>query len=97
MGRGLRLLGISISKLAHSPHLQLELPFELMGRHEVSMAGSTAALERDALDDAIDELRERFGKYVVGPGSHLLGLDHGLVPEEFGDLAVPASERRPAR
>jgi DNA polymerase-4 len=93
-GRGLRLLGISLSKLSYSPHIQLELPFVSASREDVRLAGSTAAVERERLDEAIDGLRERFGRDSVGPGSLLLGRSGSMVPEEFGDLAVPASERR---
>jgi len=97
-GRGLRLLGISVSKLTYSPHLQLELPLE-DPRHfrgdvdAVWRTGSMASEARDRLDAAIDELRERFGKAAVGAAS---SLQRGgrLVPDEFGDLAIPVSERR---
>jgi DNA polymerase-4 len=95
-GRGVRLLGISLSKLSYSPHIQLELPFDPQSREEVSLAGSAAAVERERLDAAIDDLRERFGRDSVGPGSLLLGRSGSRVPDEFGDLAVPASERRPS-
>jgi DNA polymerase-4 len=97
-GRGLSLLGISVSKLVHSPHLQLELP--LLDRRtvradveDVWRSGSAAALARDRLDEAIDELRGRFGKEAVATAS-ALKADRGLVPSEFGDLAIPVSERR---
>lgn len=97
-GRGLSQLGISVSKLVVSPHLQLELP--LHGpRHfrtnvdDVWRAGSLTSLARDKLDIAIDELRERFGKAAVANASALLG-GRGILPDEFGDLAVPVSERR---
>jgi len=93
-GRGVRLLGISLSKLSFSPHVQLELPFAVGSREAVRLPGSTVAMERERLDEAIDELRVRFGKTAVGPGSLLLGVPAGIVPEDFGDLAVPASERR---
>ncbi|MCP3976098.1 MAG: DNA polymerase IV [bacterium] len=96
-GRGVRLLGISVSKLVHSPHLQLELP--LMDRRslrndveDVWRSGSGAALARDRLDAAVDELRTKFGKSAVGAASAI--RRGGVVPDEFGDLAIPVSERR---
>ena len=97
-GRGLRLLGISVSKLVHSPHLQLELPLDDPRRiradvDSVWRSGSMASLARDRLDEAIDELREKFGKAAVGAASALRG-GRRLVPDEFGDLAIPVSERR---
>jgi DNA polymerase-4 len=96
-GRGLSLLGISISKLVHSPHLQLELPFAnrrtvRADNEDVWRSGSAAALARDRLDEAIDELRGKFGKGAVAAASALRG-DRPLVPNEFGDLAIPVSER----
>lgn len=96
-GRGVRLLGISVSKLVHSPHLQLELPLtdRRGGRSDVEdvwRSGSTAALARDRLDAAIDELRNKFGKAAVAAASG--ARRGGFVPDEFGDLAIPVSERR---
>lgn len=97
-GRGLRLLSISVSKLVHSPHMQLELP--LRGRRQlrgdvddVWRSGSGASLARDRLDAAIDELRQRFGRDAVAAASALRD-GRRLLPAEFGDLAIPVSERR---
>ncbi len=67
--RGLSLLGISMSHLVPASPLQLELPIfddDLVG-------GSSKELELQALDAAVDDLRERFGKRTVGPASDLLG------------------------
>lgn len=67
--RGLSLLGISMSNLVPASPLQLELPLfddDLVG-------GSPRELELQALDTAVDDLRERFGADAVGPGSDLLG------------------------
>jgi DNA polymerase-4 len=90
--RGLSLIGISISKLAVSPHLQLELPLEIDGQAGITRAGSISDLERTALDSAVDELRDRFGKETVSKASSILRGNRG-VPDEFGDLAIPVSER----
>lgn len=98
-GRGLSLLGISVSKLSFSPHLQLELPLD-DPRHlrsdvgNVVRGGSMASLARDKLDVAIDELRERFGKAAIANASALVG-GRRILSDEFGDLAVPVSERKP--
>ena len=67
--RGLSLLGISMSNLVPASPLQLELPLfadDLVG-------GSPRELNLQALDAAVDDLRERFGSDAVGPGSDLLG------------------------
>jgi DNA polymerase-4 len=85
--RDVNLLAISTSNLVVSPHLQLELPFaEALGLDDVAHAGSGAELERHELDDAMDSLRERFGKDAVGRASLMLGRRRG-VPDEFRDLA----------
>ncbi len=91
-GRGLSLIGISLSKLVVSPHLQLELPLDLRGDGAVTRGGSVRDLERTALDAAVDQLRERFGKETVAKASSILRGSRG-VPDEFGDLAIPVSER----
>lgn len=68
-GRGLSLLGISMSHLVPASPLQLELPMfedDLIG-------GSPRELELQALDAAVDDLRSRFGRSTVGPASDLLG------------------------
>ncbi len=71
--RGLSLLGISMSNLVPASPLQLELPIfddDLVG-------GSPRELELQALDAAVDDLRDRFGTHAVAPGSDLLGaLSH---------------------
>ena len=91
-GRRVNLLGVRVSGIVVDPHVQLELPFTGVPGDEVR-AGSAGAISRERLDAAIDALRSRFGKSTVGPASLLLG-GRGLVPDEFGDLAIPAHERR---
>jgi DNA polymerase-4 len=93
-GRGLSLIGISISKLVVSPHVQLELPLGPGGLADPARAGSMTDLERTALDAAVDALRERFGKDTVSRASAMVP-GRGGVPDEFGDLAIPVSERAP--
>ena len=67
--RGLSLLGISMSHLVPASPLQLELPLF----DDDFIGGSPRELELQALDAAVDDLRERFGKGTVGPASDLLG------------------------
>jgi DNA polymerase-4 len=61
--RGLTLVGVAVANLDDDTTLQLPLPF---GRRNV-----------DALDGALDELRERFGSTAV-TRAVLLGRDTGL-------------------
>lgn len=90
-GRGLSLIGLSVSKLVVAPHLQLELPLGSGGSVDARRSGSSVALSRSLLDAAVDDVRERFGKEAVVAGSTM--TRPGLVPDEFGELAVPAYER----
>jgi DNA polymerase-4 len=68
-GRGLSLLGISVSKLGPPSPLQLELALF----PDDDLGGSVRELELQALDRSVDELQERFGKETVGAASVLLG------------------------
>lgn len=92
-GRGVGLLGLRVSNLVRSPHLQLELP--LLDPHcdRVDRSGTERALAAARLDHAIDGLRERFGKETVGRASTLLDPRRRATPIEFGDLAIPVEER----
>jgi DNA polymerase-4 len=61
--RGITLIGVAVSNLDGPGEIQLELPFEPW----------------DALDAAIDELRERFGPDAVRRAA-TLSRDVGLTP-----------------
>ncbi len=76
-GRGVRLLGISVSGLQVEPHLQLELPLAVDDGGDVQRAGSRRDQERSDLDDNIDVLREKFGRDAVTPASFLLDPRRG--------------------
>lgn len=67
--RGLNLLGISVSNLERGKGLQLELGVD----DDEASPGNPRELELQALDEAVDALREKFGRRAVGPGSDLLG------------------------
>jgi DNA polymerase-4 len=67
--RGLNLLGISVSNLERGSALQLELGVD----GDEASPGNPRELELQALDEAVDALREKFGRRAVGPGSDLLG------------------------
>jgi DNA polymerase-4 len=62
--RGLTLVGLSVANLEDARAVQLALPFE-QG-------------DRDALDAALDEVRDRFGSRAITRGV-LLGRDPGLT------------------
>jgi DNA polymerase IV len=61
--RGLTLVGLSVANLEAAPPVQLPLPFD-------PHAGG-------ALDDAVDEVRARFGSTAI-TRAVLLGRDPGL-------------------
>jgi DNA polymerase IV len=80
-GRGLSLLGLSMSHLVPASPLQLELPMfddDLVG-------GSPRELELQALDAVVDDLRDRYGRGTVGPASDLLG-DRSHFSEGLSDI-----------
>src|SRR5262249_50962598 len=78
------LLGLSVSKLEHSPVVQLELAFAL--EDEKRRPGSGEGMARRVADGAIDRIRDRFGWQAVGYGPIALGLSRS-VPDEFRRLA----------
>ena len=61
--RGLTLVGVAVGNLANGSAVQLELPLD---RHS-----------RAALDDALDEVRDRFGSTAITRAA-LLGRDPGI-------------------
>jgi DNA polymerase-4 len=67
--RRITLVGISMSMLEETPHLQLVLP--LTGDESETVAGSRRHLRARDLDAAIDRARERFGRPAVVRGSLL--------------------------
>jgi len=87
-GRLVNLLGIAVSQLSSSPHLQLELPFgETLGG-DLHRSGSEEERNRHELDLAIDALRKRYGTDAIGPASLVLGERTSAVPDEFRDLST---------
>ena len=92
-GRGVGLLGLRVSNLVRSPHLQLELPLVDPHLDQADRSGTERALASARLDHAIDGLRTRFGKETVGRASTLLDPRRTVSPVEFGDLAIPVEER----
>jgi DNA polymerase-4 len=81
--REITLLAISVSNLVDERALQLELPLDLGDRHR---PGSTAGSARWAIDRAIDNVRDRFGREAVGYAAVALS-DLGGVPDAFRELA----------
>ncbi|MFH2072061.1 MAG: DNA polymerase IV, partial [Actinomycetota bacterium] len=90
-GRGLRLLGLSVSHLERAPALQMELPLEGGDLDEpILRPGSALGLAHRSLDEAVDRARDAFGREAVGRAA-LLGLrpqsgptrDHLPSPEDL--------------
>ena len=73
--REISLLAIGLSNLCEAGAVQLELPFN-----------AATTTRQSAIDEAMDDLRERFGKQSVGYARSAL-LGHGGVPDEFRELA----------
>jgi DNA polymerase-4 len=61
--QGITLVGVSLTNLSNDGAIQLALPFD---RHRV-----------DALDTAVDSVRDRFGTAAISRAA-LLGRDQGL-------------------
>ncbi len=84
------LLGLSLTNIVTTPHIQLELGLDGADVN-VADSGSEVAHQRLELERAVDELQRRFGRDAVSRAS--TGLGPGGVPDEFRDLAVPRDER----
>jgi len=90
-GRGLRLLGISVTQLERVPCLQMELPLEGEALDDpVLRPGSPAGLAHRALDAAADDAREAFGRGAVtragllnAPARARSGTGHLPAPEDL--------------
>jgi DNA polymerase-4 len=78
------LVAISVSRLSVLAPLQLELPVE---GDDPIRPGTPAGAARLAAEEALDRVRERFGKTAAGRASLLLDNDQKLVPDEFRHLA----------
>jgi DNA polymerase IV len=81
--REITLLGLSVSNLVDQLPLQLALPFD------GPRSGRTDGLvshDRVAVDRAVDSVRARFGRAVVGYAAAAL-RDGDHVPDEFRELA----------
>ena len=78
------LLAVGVSQLAEDAVLQLELPFDLEGQER--RPGTEKGAARWVLDRSVDEVREKFGRELVGYGSVALG-DRRSVPDDFRELA----------
>ena len=73
--REISLLAVGLSNLCDSGAIQLELPFD-----------AVTSARRVALDEAMDDLRERFGKESVGYARAAM-LGHRGVSDDFRELA----------
>jgi DNA polymerase-4 len=73
------LVGVTVSKLVVNRHVQLELGFE---DGDPSLSGSLAAQRYEALDEGVDQVRERFGNSALRLGAS----DRG-ISDDFRRLA----------
>ena len=73
---GVRLFGVTVSKLVNRPTLQLTLD-------EEASTGAPRAAARADVDAAIDRVRQRFGADAIGPAG-LIGT-RGLRTKRRGD------------
>jgi DNA polymerase-4 len=76
--RGLTLVGFAVSNIDRQGAQQLELPFE------VSPLACWGHADAVALDDAVDEVRKRYGNSAVTRGV-LVGRDPGLEMPHLPD------------
>ena len=90
--QGVRLLGVSTSNLEDSSTpVQLQLDVGSNSTEDLKAQAAWLQLERATLDDAVDEIRARFGHNILGAASMLerTGL---VIPEQrsqpFGPPAV---------
>ena len=81
--REITLLATSVSNLVSASAVQMALPMAASG----APARPTAAPDlRIALDHAVDEVRAKFGRAVLGHAA-VVFRDAGGVPDEFRELA----------
>jgi DNA polymerase-4 len=78
------LVGISVSHFDTHPIIQLELPFG--GEDEAMRPGSRQGRARRIADEAVDAIRERFGRDAITYGSGLQGAARS-IPDAFRQLA----------
>lgn len=78
------LLGLSVSNLASHGAVQLELALD--GAVSALRPGSPTTTTRWAVDRAVDEVRERFGREAVAFARTRFASD-GRVPDGFRELA----------
>jgi DNA polymerase-4 len=76
--RGLTLVGFAVSNIDRHGAQQLELPFEVGPHVSWGHANTTA------IDDAVDQVRKRYGNAAVTRGV-LLGRDPGLEMPHLPD------------
>lgn len=82
--RTISLLAISVSHLEALTDLQLELPLAL---HDAArQPGSRRGASRWSADQAVDRIRQRFGREAVGYASVFLG-PRKSIPDAFRELA----------
>jgi DNA polymerase-4 len=88
-GREVNLVGISVSLLMPTPHIQLELPLDGLGGDPVVRAGSEANVRHHDLDAAVDRARERFGRDAITRAATMRDTPEVRSPVDEMDGPVP--------
>jgi DNA polymerase-4 len=84
--QGVRLLGISASNLEDaSTPVQLQLTMDDGAPEDLKVQAERIQLDRASLDDAVDEIRSRFGRHALGSASML----------DRGEITVPTQRMAP--
>ena len=95
LNAAVRLAGVSASSLRAREGSQVQLAFDLSSAPEtlsVEAASRAAQANRAALRDAIDDLRQRFGRSVIAQGSDLTSAEVHVERQRGSHAFGPSTE-----